>query len=134
MSLKAVGEGTYMDRIGVPHRTFEHLLSGFVRSEAEEIAHFGRAAEAVIPGEPFGSVFAWLWEEHRDAAVGAFAGLLAEARRVGELGDEIRLESLIKGLRTALQRSRLGQEQEFWDVELTLREQVPEHFGGRTDL
>ncbi|RMB87345.1 hypothetical protein [Streptomyces shenzhenensis] len=123
-----------MDRIGVPHRTFEHLLSGFIRSEAEEIAHFGRDAEVVIPGEPFGNVFAWLWEEDRDAAVGALSGLLAEARRVGQLGDEIRLESLIKGLRSALQRSRLGQEQDFREVERTLREQVPEHFGGRTDL
>ncbi|MFE7980253.1 hypothetical protein [Streptomyces shenzhenensis] len=110
------------------------MLSGFIRSEAEEIAHFGRDAEVVIPAEPFGNVFAWLWEEDRDAAVRAFSGLLAEARRVGELGDEIRLESLIKGLRSALQRSRLGQEQDFREVERTLREQVPEHFGGRTDL
>ncbi|MGW1399294.1 hypothetical protein ACWCRF_11600 [Streptomyces sp. NPDC002405] len=123
-----------MDSLDVPYRTFEYLLNGFISNEGIDISSFGKDAEVVIPGDAFGNVFAWLWEEHRDTAVGAFASLLAEARRSGDQDDEVRLESLIKGLRVALHRSRLGQEEEFWDVERALREQVPDHFGGRTDL
>ncbi|WP_320784328.1 hypothetical protein [Streptomyces sp. CRN 30] len=123
-----------MDHVEVPYRIFERLLAGFARAEGKDIAFFGRDAETVVPGDAFGDVFAWLWEERRETAVAAFADLLAEARRDGDVGDEVRLESLINGLRSALFRSRLGEEETFWEVGRTLREHVPDHFGGRSDL
>ncbi|MER5409000.1 hypothetical protein [Streptomyces sp. NPDC002769] len=123
-----------MDSVEVPCRTFDHLLTGFIRNEANDVAIYRVEGQSANPGDAFGNVFAWLWERDKDSAVAAFAGLLAEARKQSDEGDEVRLEELIKGLRLALQRSRLGQKDEFYEVERVLRDQVPEHFGGRTDL
>lgn len=123
-----------MDSLDVPHRTFEYLMGGFICNEGADLARFHGESQVANPGDPFGNVFAWLWEHDKDSAVAAFANLLAEARRHGEEGDEVRLDELIKGLRFSLHRSRLAQEDEFWEVERVLKEQVPEHFGGRTDL
>ncbi|MEU0035410.1 MULTISPECIES: hypothetical protein [unclassified Streptomyces] len=123
-----------MDGVEVPWRTFDHLLTGFIRNEAADVAIYRVEGESANPGDAFGNVFAWLWEREKDSAVTAFAGLLAEARKQSDEGDEVRLEELIKGLRLALHRSRLGQKDEFHEVERILRDQVPGHFGGRTDL
>ncbi|MFJ5270933.1 hypothetical protein [Streptomyces sp. NPDC088358] len=123
-----------MDSVEVPFRTFDHLLTGFIRNEADDVAIYRVEGQSANPGDAFGNVFAWLWERDKDSAVAAFAGLLAEARKQSDEGDEVRLEELIKGLRLALHRSRLGQKDEFYEVERVLRDQVPEHFGGRTDL
>ncbi|MEU1529793.1 hypothetical protein [Streptomyces fagopyri] len=123
-----------MDSLEVPYRTFDYLLTGFICNEANEVAIYRVEGQSANPGDAFGNVFAWLWEHDKDSAVAAFASLLAEARKQGDEGDQVRLEELIKGLRSALHRSRLGQEEEFWEVERALKEQVPEHFGGRTDL
>ncbi|MFJ2398973.1 hypothetical protein ACIOTI_40430 [Streptomyces sp. NPDC087843] len=123
-----------MDGVEVPLRTFDHLLTGFIRNEAADVAIYRVEGESANPGDAFGNVFAWLWEREKDSAVTAFAGLLAEARKQSDEGDEVRLEELIKGLRLALHRSRLGQKDEFHEVERILRDQVPGHFGGRTDL
>ncbi|WP_393073033.1 hypothetical protein [Streptomyces sp. LN704] len=123
-----------MDSLEVPCRTFDYLLTGFIRNEANDVAIYRVEGQSANPGDAFGNVFAWLWERDKDSAVAAFAGLLAEARKQSDEGDEVRLEELIKGLRLALHRSRLGQNDEFYEVERVLRDQVPEHFGGRTDL
>ncbi|MFF2999500.1 hypothetical protein ACFVTC_33880 [Streptomyces sp. NPDC057950] len=127
-------ERAYMDSVEVPGRIFDHLLTGFIRNEANDCAVYRVEGQSANPGDAFGSVFAWLWERDRNSAVAAFAGLLAEARKQSDEGDEVRLEELIRGLRLALHRSRLGQQVEFHEVGRTLRDQVPEHFGGRTDL
>ncbi|MFC5198152.1 hypothetical protein [Streptomyces kaempferi] len=123
-----------MDSLEVPCRTFDYLLKGFIRNEAGDVAIYRVEGQSANPGDAFGNVFAWMWERDKDSAVAAFAGLLAEARKQSDEGDEVRLEELIRGLRLALHRSRLGQEDEFHAVERVLRDQVPEHFGGRTDL
>ncbi|WP_406360319.1 hypothetical protein OID55_10925 [Streptomyces sp. NBC_00715] len=123
-----------MDEIEVPARVFDHLLTGFICDEGADLARFYKDGQVAHPGDAFGSVFAWLWESHRESAVAAFATLLAEARRRCEDGEEVSLDDLITGLRFALHRSRLAQTEEFAEVERTLRAEVPDHFGGRTDL
>lgn len=123
-----------MDDMEVPHRTFEYLLTGFVHSEALGLARFYKEGKVAHPGDPFGNVFAWLWDNPRDAAVSAFAHLLAEARDQAPAGEEVRMNDLLKGLRFALHRTRLSDAGEFDHVERTLREKVPEYIGGSTDL
>ncbi|MFF3871216.1 hypothetical protein [Streptomyces sp. NPDC001978] len=123
-----------MEDVEVPHRTFDHLLTGFVDSEATHLALFYKEGKVAHPGDPFGNVFAWLWDTRRDVAVSAFAQLLATARDNAPEGEELRLDDLISGLRFALHRSRLSDAGEFDDVERTLRAKMPLHFGGRTDL
>ncbi|MFD4563736.1 hypothetical protein ACFWOX_04775 [Streptomyces sp. NPDC058467] len=123
-----------MDDVEVPHHTFEYLLTGFVHSEAVDLARFYKDGRVAHPGDPFGNVFAWLWDNRRDTAISAFAQLLATAQDNAPDGTELGLTELIKGLRFALHATRLSEAGEFDGVERTLRTQMPAHFGGRTDL
>ncbi|MFE2838328.1 hypothetical protein ACFXI6_46445 [Streptomyces mirabilis] len=123
-----------MDDVEVPYRTFEYLLTGFVHGEAVDAGRHYKNGNVAHPGDPFGNVFAWLWDNRRDTAMSAFAQLLATARDNTPDGVELRMDDLIKGLRFALHRSRLSDAGEFDDVERTLRTEMPAHFGGRTDL
>ncbi|AZQ35928.1 hypothetical protein EJ357_22625 [Streptomyces cyaneochromogenes] len=123
-----------MDDVEVPYRTFEYLLTGFVHGEAVDAGQRYTGGNVAHPGDPFGDVFGWLWDNWRDTAVSSFAQLLATARDNAPDGVELRMDALIKGLQFALHRSRLSDAGEFDDVERTLRAKMPEHFGGRTDL
>ncbi|MFF7521297.1 hypothetical protein [Streptomyces pseudovenezuelae] len=123
-----------MDEIEVPHRIFEYLLTGFVEAEARDLARFYSDGKVAHPGDPFGNVFAWLWDNRRGTAMSAFAQCLATARDNTPDGVELRMDDLIRGLRFALHSTRLSDPGEFDAVERALRAEMPEHFGGRTDL
>ncbi|MCX4671567.1 hypothetical protein OG453_33595 [Streptomyces sp. NBC_01381] len=123
-----------MDDIAVPYRQFEQLLTGFVCYEGIDLGRFYKDGKVAHPGDPFGEVFAWLWDTRRDTAVSLFADLLAEARRNGPEGMEVTLDALISGLRFALHRTRISEANEYDEVERVLRTKVPGYFGGRTDI
>lgn len=123
-----------MDDIEVPSRPFELLLTGFACHWGEFVAKNITAGHSAHPGDPFGEVFAWLWETRRDTAVSVFADLLAEARAKAHEGQEVRLDDLLKGLHFAVHRTPLSEGGQFEVVEATLRARVPGYFGGRTDL
>src|SRR5437868_8727383 len=123
-----------MDDVEVPSQTFEYLLTGFVHGEAVDTGRRYTGGNVAHPGDPFGDVFAWLWDNRRDTAMSAFAQLLATASSNAPDGIDLRMDALLKGLRFALHRSRLSEAGELDDVERALRAKMPEHFGGRTDL
>ncbi|WP_406507630.1 hypothetical protein [Streptomyces sp. NBC_00212] len=123
-----------MDHVEVPRRTFDYLLTGFVCHEAIDLARSYAESGIAHPGDPFGNVFAWLWEANRGNAVSLFADLLAEARRHAPEGKGLKLDDLIRDLRFALHNTQLSHVREYEEVERTLRAKVPEYFGGRTDL
>ncbi|MDT0380600.1 hypothetical protein RM572_17745 [Streptomyces sp. DSM 42041] len=123
-----------MDRIDMPHRAFEHLLTGFVCYEGADLARTYKPGGVAHPGDPFGTVFAWLWEERRGTAVSLFADLLAEARRQADPGKEVTLDGLLRGLRFALHNTPLSHYTAYQAVEDELRTTVPEYFGGDTNI
>lgn len=85
-----------MDHVEVPRRTFDYLLTGFVCHEAIDLARSYAESGIAHPGDPFGNVFAWLWEANRGNAVSLFADLLAEARRHAPEGKGLKLDDLIR--------------------------------------
>ena len=124
-----------MDDYQVPHRVFEQMLSGFVCFEAQDLASDFKKGDVAHPGDPFGSVFAWLWDTERETALSLFAELLAEAQR-GAPSEEnrVRLDDLIRGLRHALHHTGLSHFREYEKVEKVLREEIPKHFSGDPNI
>ncbi|MFI8793911.1 hypothetical protein [Streptomyces sp. NPDC055105] len=124
-----------MNNIEVPVRTYEHLSTGFVCYEAIELARNFTAGGLAHPGDPFGNVFAWLWETNRASAVSLFADLLAEAKRhAPEASKEVMLADLVRDLRFPLHNTPLSHFSVYQEVETTLKAKVPEYFGGRTNI
>ncbi|WP_020117553.1 hypothetical protein [Streptomyces canus] len=123
-----------MDDVVVPYRPFECMLTGFVNDTAVDLARFYKDGHVAHPGDPFGEVFAWLWDYQRSTAVSSFAQLMATAKDNTPDGTKLTMEELIRGLRFALHRTRLSDAGEFDAVERTLRKELPARFGGRTDL
>jgi hypothetical protein len=124
-----------MDDYQVPHRVFEHLLTGFMCFEGDGLARDFKKGDVAHPGDPFGSVFAWLWDTERSTAISLFADLLAEARRrTPSKEDRIRLDDLIAGLRFALHHTDLSHFREYEKVEKVLREEIPKHFSGDPNI
>lgn len=120
-----------MNNIEVPLRTYEHLRTGFVCHEARDLARSYADNQLAHPGDPFGNVFAWLWERDRRSAVSLFVELLAEARRQAPTPDkEVALEDLVRDLRFALHNTPLSHLTAYQEVEQTLKSEVPQHLGG----
>ncbi|MGW3865768.1 hypothetical protein ACWEDZ_30415 [Streptomyces sp. NPDC005047] len=124
-----------MDNMEVPQRTYEHLLTGFVCHEAIDLARSYADSGIAHPGDPFGNVFAWLWETNQGSAVTLLADLLAEARRhAPQPGKEVTLKALVRDLRFALHNTPLSHFTAYQEVEQTLNAKVPEYFGGLTNI
>lgn len=119
----------------VPHRVFERTLFGFACFEAQDLASDFKKGDVAHPGDPFGEVFAWLWDTHRSHAISLFVDLLSEARRhATSEEDTVRLDDLITGLRFAMHDTHLSHYKEYEKVEKILREEVPPWFGGDTSI
>ncbi|MEU0660698.1 hypothetical protein [Streptomyces lavendulocolor] len=123
-----------MNNIEVPLRTYELMRAGFVCDAAMDLARDFADSQIAHPGDAFGNVFAWLWERDRSSAVSLFADLLAEARRKAPAGKEVTLEDLVRDLRFALHSTQLSHHSAYQEIEQVLKSEVPEHFGGRTDI
>jgi hypothetical protein len=83
-----------MDTREIPGRVFEHLLAAFARHWAhwqlEALQRQGYRPgppQAVNPGDPFGTVLAWLWSQDRDEAAEFVAEYMAWLRIHDELVD-----------------------------------------------
>jgi hypothetical protein len=119
----------------VPGREFEHLLTGFVCYEGRDLASDFKKGMVAHPGDPFGKVFAWLWDSHRSIAISLFADLLAEAQRNATSEENtVRLDDLIRGLHHAMPDTYLSHFREYEKVAKVLREKIPEYFGGDTNI
>lgn len=73
-----------MVEVSLPHRVYELLLSGDIQIEAANlvISHPDYPdGRPLLPGHPFGTVLAWLWQEDKTSLVIVVADFLAEARR-----------------------------------------------------
>lgn len=122
-------EGVLSD-ITMPSEIFHRLLTGFTASEGEDLARDYTRGKVAHPGDPFGEVFAWLWDNRRSTAIALTADLLATARgQADSKGQAVSLDDFLAGLRFALHATHLAHHREFEKVEAVLRRRVPEYFG-----
>lgn len=130
--LSAIWRGA-VDDYRVPYRVFHHLLTGFVCDEGRDLASDYKKGEVAHPGDPFGRVFAWLWDLDRDIATHLVADLLAEARRAAKKGqDEVRFSDLLDGLHFALP-THLAHHEQYATVRGYLEAEVPKRYGREPD-
>jgi hypothetical protein len=64
-----------------------------------------RSTGASCPGDPFGTVFAWLWEDDPDQAMvflGDVMAVLRDHNPVADLSPPVTLDEILSGLRLAL--------------------------------
>jgi hypothetical protein len=96
----------------LPRRVYETLKAGFTANSADWLIHQilhdkPAAANRVLHlGDPFGRVFAWVWEDDPDQAMVLLGDFLADLRnhhpRAGDINPPIRLDEVLSGLRLAL--------------------------------
>jgi hypothetical protein len=80
------------------------------------------------PGDPFGTVFAWIWQDSPDQAMLFLADVLAALRDhnpVADLDPPVTLDELLSGLRLALPHDFTGYDQ----VVATARREVAGYYG-----
>jgi hypothetical protein len=96
--------------IAIPYRVYGTLKVGFAKGEADELIR--EVADAPADdrvdhlGDPFGLVFAWVWNKDKDEAMMLLSDYLAELRLHHLLADKInppiRLDEVLSGLEPAL--------------------------------
>lgn len=101
-----------MNTIEVPTRVYELLRAGFVRHwahwqlQAQRASGGYKPGDVVHPGDPFGTVLAWLWSTDKDETALFVAEYLADLRvhdeLAGEPGARIKLDDLLISLELAL--------------------------------
>jgi hypothetical protein len=120
----------------VPWTVYKHLQGAFVAHWADwllrYVEHLGgyKPGETVLhPGDPFGTVLAWLWEDRPDQVAVFIADYMAELRVHNELVDPdkplIRFEDVLQSLRLALP----GRFQDTEALVAHLRAEVPQYYG-----
>jgi hypothetical protein len=104
---KAASEGR---TITLPYRVYGTLKAGFVKGEADwvmrEVVDMPADDRVFHLGDPFGRVFAWVWNDDKDVAMILLSDYLAELREGHLLAEKIdppiRLDEVLRGLRLAL--------------------------------
>jgi hypothetical protein len=91
---------------------YETLKAGFVVRSADSLtgqlgenaAHAGPEHRVLHPGDPFGRVFAWVWDDDQDQAMVLLADYLASLRqgRGADIDPPVRLDEVLAGLSPAL--------------------------------
>jgi hypothetical protein len=98
--------------IALPYRIYGALKDGFVKGEADwlmrEVVESSGDDRVLHLGDPFGRVFAWVWNDDKDDAVRMLSDYLAELREghllASQIDPPIRLDEVLGGLRLALPR------------------------------
>lgn len=96
--------------ITLPYRVYGTLKAGFVKGEADwlmrEVVDMPADDRVLHLGDPFGRVFAWVWNDDKDTAMMMLSDYLSELREGHLLADKvnppIRLDEVLRGLRPAL--------------------------------
>lgn len=104
---------------GLVRGTADEMLDRLLRLDAARLSH---------PGDGFGRVLAWTWQEQGEGQAALLvADLLAMLRehhpRAEELQPRITLDELVSGLRLALPGAM--SDQEVYDVLTAVRQRVP---------
>ena len=96
----------------IPRRVYQLLRSGFVQHEAHDLLRGLRRdggylpGDVVHPGDPFGTVLAWLWRDNPNEAVSLLGDFVAQMRKWDELAHSqnpaVRLDDLLETLPLAL--------------------------------
>jgi hypothetical protein len=122
--------------VEVPTDLLSTLLAGFVAGTAartlQSIDACSTRPALVHPGDSFGRVFAWAWEQDPTMAMILLADYLAELRDHGpgapDVDPPISLDEVLDGLRVALPDGFTEYEQ----VEEAAREQAPSFYGDQS--
>jgi hypothetical protein len=119
--------------ITLPRNVYKHLVAAFAAHSAEWITRAimkNQAQRDVMhPGDPFGAVLAWIWEDDPDQAMVFLADVMAMLRDhnlVAQLSPPVALDEFLSGLRLALPSAFTGYDQL---VEKARRE-VESYYGG----
>jgi hypothetical protein len=116
----------------VPGRVLNHLIGGIVNDTAHATLRDWKPGNVIHPGDPFGLVLSWLWQNDPDLAVSAFADLIAQLRKWDERATTaITLDAVLDGLPLALQGLSSQEEDDLID---RLRTEVPQHFSADPNL
>lgn len=113
----------------VPYEVFTKLCTGFTQYEGADLARDYKRGEVAHPGDPFGAVFAWMWENDRDLAVWTLGDLFAVARGETDDGNKLRLDDLLDGLAFALHGTPYAREEHMRQIRLKAWDVVPGMWG-----
>jgi hypothetical protein len=126
-----------METRAVPWSVYRHLQAAFVEYWAHWLLDYFRHSDGYEPGrtfhpgDPFGIVLAWLWEDRRDQAAVFVADYMAQLRVHDEFVDpdepKVRFEDLLRSLHRALPAR-------FTDTDALvayLRAEVPQYYGSK---
>ena len=93
------------ETITIPRRVYETLTAAFAAHEAEwltrQIRDEPQHRQIMHLGDPFGRVFAWIWNDDPDRAMFFLAEYLAALRDhnpVADLSPPVRLDEVLRGL------------------------------------
>ncbi len=119
--------------ITLPRRVYETLKSAFAAHSAEwvtrQIQDEPQHRKIMHLGDPFGRVFAWVWNDDPDQAMILLADMLAVLRDhnpVADLNPPVRLDEVLHGLRPALPHDFRDYDQ----VVAKARREVQGYYGG----
>lgn len=118
--------------ITLPRNVYRHLVAAFAAHSAEWITRMITKnpphRDAMHPGDPFGTVLAWIWEDDPDQAMVFLADVMTMLRDHNpvEVSPPVTLDELLSGLRLALPNGFTGYDQL---VEKARRE-VEDYYGG----
>lgn len=122
--------------VTLPRRVYQTLTSAFAAHSAEwltrQIQDEPQHRKVMHLGDPFGLVFAWLWNDDPHQAMDLLAGYLAVLRDhnpVADLRPPVRLDEVLHGLRLALPHDFRDYDQ----VVARARSEVPGYYGGDPD-
>jgi hypothetical protein len=118
--------------VALPQRVYRQLVAAFATHSAEWITRMiqrdPQHRDAMHPGDPFGTVFAWIWQDNPDQAMLFLADTLAALRDhnpVADLNPRVTLDELLRGMRLALPHDFTGYQQ----MVETARREVPVYYG-----
>jgi hypothetical protein len=128
-----MADETSVPPVIVPRAVYQQLKAGFAARSAEQITrrllrHPAHEPRLAHPGDPFGTVFAWMWADDQDQAMIFLADVLAGLRNFNEIADidpPVTLDELLRWTRLALPHGFTGYEQ----VVATARREVPGYYG-----
>jgi hypothetical protein len=90
--------------IPVPSNVLTYLLHGASLDTARLLLDTWRPGDVAHPGDPFGTVFLWLWRTDQDRAVRFFSDMLWQVRRTQpDATKQITLNGVLNGLAMAAQ-------------------------------
>jgi hypothetical protein len=119
--------------VTLPRPVYQQLKAGFAARSAEQITRRllrdpAKQPRFAHPGDPFGTVFAWMWADDPGQAMIFLADVLAGLRDHNQLADldpPVTLDELLSWMRIAMPHDFTGYDQ----VVATARREVPGYYG-----